>query len=436
MLALVVLLVVVAAGLGIVLQRLMGGEGEVEAGPVTAAGATEQVPVEYVPLVPRDPQGLEQGPPTPSVPAPMPSISVRTFSTGLPPEGAWRGRPYLGDFDGDGDLDLAASLRVARSPEGAPLPIWDGLHVWTQEEGVYTEFERGIERSMGYGGADGADFDGDGRLDIAFSAHDVAPRLFLGGERWRSCSLGLVMSGAAADVAAADYDSDGRPELAVIGMFPDEGGLLVFDLRPEECVWDLADQVLDDEHFGGDVRTGDVDGDGKPELLAVTDLGPRVWRYVGDRFVEESEGLPAPEYGGSDLALELIDVGNDGRMELIVAGMVYEGHSALRMYGRQNDGSWSDMGEPIELPEACFDLAAAELDGDPRTIELVAAGRHGILMFGFDANGRSFGPRRFSGTEGVVNIAAGDVDGDGRDEVVYVGFRGVRVISVPEVTGQ
>ena len=65
---------------------------------------------------------------------PAPSLSPRSLSAGLPTEGQWRGNPVLHDLDGDGHLDLVASIRrVDQSTPGEGIFVWrgDGLGDWT-----------------------------------------------------------------------------------------------------------------------------------------------------------------------------------------------------------------------------------------------------------------------------------------------------------------
>jgi hypothetical protein len=42
---------------------------------------------------------------------------------------------------------------------------------------------------------------------------------------------------------------------------------------------------------------------------------------------------------------------------------------------------------------------------------------------------------RLEDTEGVINICIGDVDSDGRDEIAYVGFDGICILTVDPVKG-
>jgi hypothetical protein len=360
---------------------------------------------------------------------PAKEIRPRSLSEGLPQIGQWRGKPVLCDLNGDGDLDLVSSIRRwDRSTPG------EGLHVWIGDgAGGWRSSIDGLRRDMSYGGADVADVDGDGRLDIAFSGHDVAPHVFLAREQgtWLTTAEGIDMEYICSDVALGDVTGDGLVDLAVLGFYPKEGGLFLFAGNGRGG-FTRTDELMPPAHYGAQVDFQDLDGDGSAEILAVTDRGPLVWRRTEEAKWELMEALAVPEIGGSDLAAATFDFEGDGAQELLVAGMSYEGHPPLRLF-RLVEGAWQPYGSLPE-GEAFFDAVFARLDpsGPPC---IVAAGKFGVNVIAMVAPGEFERRCRIAGTEGVVNVCAGDVNGDGLDEIVCVGFDGVRVLDISSPEG-
>ncbi len=353
------------------------------------------------------------------------ALAPSQLSEGLPNDyGHWRGNPVLADLDQDGHLDLVASIR--RWERTVPA---EGLYVWRGDgQGGWTEWTEGLPRTMGYGGASVGDVDGDGDLEVAFSSHDTPPQVFFhGDDGWSSRSEGIAMPGVSSDVALADFDRDGELELAVLGFFTKKGGLRVFS-QGEDGVWALDAEVLEQHHFGAMVEAHDVDGDGFDEIVASTSQGPKVWSFVDGEYVDRSAGLPTPEIGGSDLGIDLHDIDGDGTQELLVSGMIYGGHEPLRLF-RWDGAEWSPTGEGLANDEAFFDAEFAQLDGTG-PLELVAGGKFGIVLMAMVDVGRFEIIGRLDDTDGLMHLTTGDVNADGIDEIVFVGFGGIRVLDV------
>lgn len=358
-------------------------------------------------------------------PAPAPSMNVRSLSEGLFDHGHWRGKSQLADLNKDGLADIVTSIR-----RWEPGKLGEGLYVWLGDgEGQWTLAIDGIPREMGYGGSDLGDVNGDGHLDIAFSGHDVFPQVFLGDSsgKWTAASEGIATEGVCSDVALGDLDGDGRDELATMGFFPRSGGLYAFEFG-EDGVWNFTDELVEKAVFGSEVEMLDLDSDGIDEIVATTEIGPRIFRKTAEGFEDWSQGLPTPEIGGSDLGLDAYDLDGDGDLELLVSGMIYDGHPPLRLYD-WNGEEWVDWGTGMPDDEAVFDAVFAQIDGEGLP-EIVAAGKHGISIISITGLRQIERTGRIDGTQGVVNTACGDVTGDGRDEILYVGFQGVRVLQV------
>ncbi|MEQ8790632.1 MAG: VCBS repeat-containing protein [Pirellulaceae bacterium] len=141
-------------------------------------------------------------------------------------------------------------------------------------------------------GADGlavADLDGDGRLDVAAVHEDCGQpvRISFGGEqpdRWESRTLSPAdgepresdtVVGGAEDVVVGDVNGDGRPDIVACG----ESGALVYFQSPESprdmSAWRRTAIVSRQAEGGSWIRVdlGDLDGDGRLEILGANKGG-------------------------------------------------------------------------------------------------------------------------------------------------------------------
>jgi hypothetical protein len=302
--------------------------------------------------------------------------------------------------------------------------------VWLGDgAGRWTEALTGLDRHLGYGGAAIADVDGDGLQDIVFSTHDYAPRVYKGdGQgRWTELPQGFPGGETISDVAVGDFDSDGVDDLAALGFF---GGGLQLYIGDGFGRFHAAGTVLDHHNFGAEVTVTDVEGDGTPEIAAVTEVGLKFWRYDTERgFHEVWEADRAPRIGGTQVGLAFYDLDGDGLLEALVSGMAAEEHVPLVIYRLQGE-TWELWGEGLPADESFFDVAVANLGSNAAPV-IVTAGNFGLNVIDMVEPGKFERRGRVAGTEGGMNVDTGDFDGDGLDEVLYIGFQGVRVLDVP-----
>ena len=218
-----------------------------------------------------------------------------------------------------------------------------------------------------------------------------------------------------------DLYGDGRPALAVATH--DQGVVSVLRQKATGG-FEIIELDAEPETFVHEIEIGDLDGDGVLEVYATpsvpnaVDGSPQpgsVVRYVPAR----DEGRTLAADLGDRHAKEILvsDLDDDGRDELYVAvEAVSGGQVEIRRYKAQTP---PDAGETIATLDArlCRFLTAGDVDGDGRR-ELVAATCRGgiwLLRPGGDPWQAELITDDSSSFEHASILL--DLDGDGRDEL-------------------
>ncbi len=291
------------------------------------------------------------------------------------------------DMDGDGDLDLlVASMGVVfpnNEKIGSVIILENDGHQHFTKHVVAENIARVTDVQAG-------DFNGDGRLDLAVAQFgyvqgEVRWMENLGGWRFKSHIL-LGLSGAI-NTLVADFDNNGKPDIAVLISQQFEEIHLYLNSGDGVFTHHLIYGSTNEDYGSSGITLCDLNRDGRPDILYTNgdgfdyaQPGPRPWHGV--QWLENSGGGKFKYHRIGDLAGAYspvaVDLDGDGAMDVVaVSGFnTWENPAAVSMMLFQNDGHMNFSPRVLaHLPTHLLTAAAADLDGTGVPV-LITGGFH------------------------------------------------------------
>jgi hypothetical protein len=293
-----------------------------------------------------------------------------------------------------------------------------------------------------------ADLNGDGQPDLVTVSRSGDASVLLGDGRGSFRPRpGIPVGDKPASLAVSDLNGDGHADLVAADSGSNDVSVL---LGNGDGTFGAASRVP----VGSDpiaVVARDLNRDGRPDLV-VADAGSKdvsVLLGLGDRTFEQA--APPSALGGVPTALAVDDLNGDGFPDIVVAESSTGDPGRVEVLFGRGDGTF---GRPMPLPAGSYPtaVAVADVNGDGRPDIVVADGgtpySYGPLgrpgYYGYGAYGDyDYGPyygtsggrpgisvllNRGEGTFGAptqaeiggtpTSVAVGDVNGDGKPDVV------------------
>jgi hypothetical protein len=318
--------------------------------------------------------------------------------------------------------------------------------VWIRQVSKDTYTEISLAEIPAPAHAEAIDIDRDGDLDIVVAAlgvlmpsnNRVGSIMILENDGHQRFKKHVIADHIArvADARAADLDGDGDLDLAVAGFGYDDGETSWFENKGN---WTFEQHVL--QRLSGPINAivADVNSDGAPDIVAlVSQEWEEIWAFVNDgrgHFTARMIwGSTNADFGSSWISL--VDMDRDGDVDILYSNgdaFDYAPPNSRPWQGVQwleNQGGMSFAFHRIADLQGASSPQAVDLDGDGDIDVVVVTANNdwndpmAPSLVWLENNGRlQFTPHAVaSSPTHLITLAVGDLDGDGRPDLVAGGM--------------
>lgn len=232
------------------------------------------------------------------------------------------------------------------------------------------------------------------------------------------------------EVSVMDFDGDGKPDLATPNNFSITGEpasvSVLRNLSSGNSVTFAAKQDFETGVLTRSMATGDINGDGKPELVSGSIVDQSISVFRNTSTVGAISFAPKIDFvtGNSPVSIALADLDRDGRPDIIISNSSISSVNRLSIFRNTSSAGVISFAGRIDfdLPFILGPLVAADLDGDDLVdVSIVSEFSNSLFVLRNTSTSGSISfaaSVEFATGFGPKAITAGDVDGDGRAELL------------------
>jgi len=337
----------------------------------------------------------------------------------------------VGDFNGDGRLDLAVANFCGSDPSCSYgsngtitilLGNGDGTFSPPMCSGVpCTPPAAGIGPvSVAVG-----DFNGDGKPDLAvanLNSNNVTILLGNGDGTFTATATSAQVGNNPQSVAVGDFNGDGKLDLAVANACDNVPGCFE---NPPGSVSNLLGRgdgtfyrpnnspYLSTGLYPQSVAVGDFNGDGKLDLAVANEGSNTLTIFLGDGAGNFAATATSPATGSGPYSVAVGDFNGDGKLDLAVAN---SGSNTVTILLGNGDGTFTATATSPATGSTPYSVAVGDFNGDGK-LDLAVAnfGDNTVTILLGDGTGNFTANATLPATgNGPASVAVGDFNGDGR----------------------
>ena len=273
-------------------------------------------------------------------------------------ERGWMGT-WIGDFDGDGDIDIVSGAKGSFSGINQPVFWFENAK---GDGTVWQEYVLPVSGDI-IDNCRSADFDGDSRDEIIVQKYHGSGVYYLDCPssldpretgNWRVYKIGEGRCG----LSLADVDGDGNLDILVDNKWLRNPG------NPAQENWRAL--VITDAPEGVKNGAGDMNGDGRIDIAMSSEEGTGIWWFeapedpIKGRWIRHTL---SEDYVGVH-TLWLADFNSDGNLDILTAEMHTKGEHRVTIFENIDGGRrWA---EHAIATTGSHNATAFDLNGDKK----------------------------------------------------------------------